>query len=179
MSQQQKVTKAQGNRANGNQSVKSIAAENQQNEQKTPAKLSVPDDTVASTNMNDIEVNERGEIVAGESVSVTNNAPASKKRRKRYREVLVDASEVMPRPSIWPLVMAFSIAVVLFGLIWNAIILFVGAAFLVASIIGWSLEKRDHTYKSAVPINRTTTKNTKVPAGSTSGVESSEQSHIE
>ena len=177
MSQQQNVTKAQGNRGNGNQSVKSIEAENQQNERKTPAKLSVPDDTVASTSMNDIEVNERGEIAAptGESVSATDNAPARKKRRKRYREVLVDASEVMPRPSIWPLVLAFSIAVVLFGLIWNAIILFVGAALLVVSIIGWSLEKRDHTYKSAIPVNKADARNANVPAGSTSGASSSEQ----
>ena len=166
VSQQQHVKKAQGNRGNGTQSVKSIEAiQNDQDEQETPTKLSVPDDTVASTSMNDIEVNERGEIVssAGET-AITSNASASstirKKRRKRYREVMVDASEVMPRPSIWPLVLAFSIAVLLFGLIWNAIVLFIGVALIIVSIIGWSLEKRDHTYKTAVPVNKSSAKDT-------------------
>ena len=165
MSQQQNVTKAQeqGNRGNGTQSVKSIEAI--QDKQETPAMLSVPDDTVASTSMNDIEVNERGEIVSstGEAAnaSASSNTPVRKKRRKRYREVLVDASEVMPRPSIWPLFLAFSIAVLLFGLIWNAIILFIGVALIIVSIIGWSLEKRDHTYKTAVPVHKSDAQNTK------------------
>ena len=168
MSQQQNVKKAQeqGNRGNGTQSVKSIEAiQNEQEKLETPTMLSVPDDTVASTSMNDIEVNERGEIVSstGEPVnaSVSSNTPARKKRRKRYREVLVDASEVMPRPSIWPLVLAFSIAVLLFGLIWNAIILFIGVALIIVSIIGWSLEKRDHTYKTAIPVRGSDAQNTK------------------
>ena len=168
MSQQQNVKKAQvqGNRGNGTQSVKSIEAiQDKQEKLETPTKLSVPDDTVASISMNDIEVNERGEIVssAGEATnaSASSNTPVRKKRRKRYREVLVDASEVMPRPSIWPLVLAFSIAVLLFGLIWNAIILFIGVALIIVSIIGWSLEKRDHTYKTAVPVNKSDAQNTK------------------
>jgi len=185
VSQQQKAKKAQGNSENGIQAqpatpsarvaqievypddvkrVKSVEAT--QNEDKTPTKLSVPDDTVDSMSTNEIEVNERGEILPVTEDTSTSNSAASvkKKRRKKYRELLVDASEVSPRPSIWPLVLAFSIAVALFGLIWNAVILFIGIILIVGSIIGWSLEKRDHTYKSAVPVKKVSTRDTNAPA---------------
>ena len=123
-----------------------------------PTKLSVPDDTVGSLNtpdaisMNEIEVSESGEIVPATEGRESAASSTKRRRKKKYREVFVDASEVMPRPSVWPIVLAFSIAVVLFGFIWNAIVLFIGVALIIVSIIGWSLEKRDRTYKTAVPV---------------------------
>lgn len=165
VSQQQKATKAQqGNEENGIQV-------------KTPTKLSVPDDAVGTTSMNELEVDERGEIVpsTGEAPTTpSSTAPGKKRRKKKYRELLVDASEVMPRPSIWPLVLAFSIAFTLFGLIWNAVILFIGIILIVGSIIGWSLEKREHTYKSAVPVKKGDPRDTSVPAATTDGTENNE-----
>jgi hypothetical protein len=64
----------------------------------------------------------------------------SKKRVKKVRQVTEE--ELMPRPSLWPLVLALSIAVALGGFAFNLIILGVGVIMVIVSIIGWSLESR-------------------------------------
>ena len=128
-------------------------------QEKTTTKPAVPDDTVASAHTHDnIDSQEQRDavpVVPSPDSQTTNSTPRTagkKRRKKRYREVLVDASEVMPRPSFWPLLLAFSIAFTLFGLIWNAVFLFIGIALIIACIIGWTREKRDRTFKTAVPV---------------------------
>src|SRR5450631_2944494 len=64
----------------------------------------------------------------------------SKKRVKKVRQVTEE--ELMPRPSLWPLALALSVAVTLGGFAFNLIILGVGVIMVIVSIIGWSLERR-------------------------------------
>ncbi|MBA2395273.1 MAG: cytochrome c oxidase subunit 4 [Ktedonobacteraceae bacterium] len=63
-----------------------------------------------------------------------------KKRVKKVRQVTEE--ELMPRPSLWPLVLALSVAVALGGFAFNLILLGVGVIMVIVSIIGWSLERR-------------------------------------
>lgn len=64
------------------------------------------------------------------------------RRRTRARGRLVSAEEVMPKPSIWPLALAFSIAVMLFSVLAGPVVTVIGAILLVASALGWILERR-------------------------------------
>lgn len=64
------------------------------------------------------------------------------RKRARGKGRLVSAEEVMPRPSLWPLGLAFSLAFVLFGVITGPIVLGIGIALLVISGVGWALERR-------------------------------------
>jgi hypothetical protein len=64
------------------------------------------------------------------------------RRRIRRRTKWVDASEVMPKPSFWPLVVAFALAISIFGIMAGSIVLIVGLVLLVVSVIGWALERR-------------------------------------
>ncbi|QBD81206.1 hypothetical protein EPA93_36620 [Ktedonosporobacter rubrisoli] len=65
--------------------------------------------------------------------------PAKKKRAKKK---LPSEEELAPRPSYWPLALACSIAVTLAGLMTHPIILGLGVALIIASIIGWGVERR-------------------------------------
>jgi cytochrome c oxidase subunit 1 len=46
----------------------------------------------------------------------------------------------LPSPSYWPIVMAFSLPVIAYGVIFNLLLCFVGLAILLLSIFGWCLE---------------------------------------
>jgi hypothetical protein len=63
-----------------------------------------------------------------------------KKRVKRTR--LVTEEELMPRPSLWPFALAVSVAIMLGGFVINPIVLGIGVILVIASIIGWNLERR-------------------------------------
>ncbi len=70
-------------------------------------------------------------------------AASGKPRKKRkFRERIVYESEISPKPSIWPLALAFSVALLLFGLIYNVYFLVIGAILVVACIIGWVSERQ-------------------------------------
>ncbi|GCE04295.1 hypothetical protein [Dictyobacter aurantiacus] len=64
------------------------------------------------------------------------------RKRTRAKGRLVNAEEVMPRPSLWPLGLAFSLAFVLFGVVSGPIVLGIGIVLLVISGAGWALERR-------------------------------------
>jgi cytochrome c oxidase subunit I len=46
----------------------------------------------------------------------------------------------MPSPSYWPIVVAFCLPIIGFGIIYNVLIAIVAAAFLVLALFGWALE---------------------------------------
>ena len=70
-------------------------------------------------------------------------ASSGKKRKKRkFRERLVYESEISPKPSIWPLALAFSVALLLFGLIYNVYFLIIGAILVIVCTMGWVLERQ-------------------------------------
>jgi hypothetical protein len=63
-----------------------------------------------------------------------------KRRKRRFRERLVYESEISPKPSIWPLALAFAVAITLFGLIYNVYFLVIGVVLVFVCITGWVLE---------------------------------------
>lgn len=69
-------------------------------------------------------------------------APGKKRKKRKFRERLVYESEISPKPSIWPLALAFSVALLLFGLIYNVYFLGIGAVLVIVCILGWVLEGR-------------------------------------
>ncbi|GHO89580.1 hypothetical protein [Dictyobacter formicarum] len=83
--------------------------------------------------------------VSQEEVTATGAQPKKNptgRKRARAKGRLVNAEEVMPRPSLWPLGMAFSLAFVLFGVVAGPVVLGIGIVLLVISGAGWALERR-------------------------------------
>jgi hypothetical protein len=82
------------------------------------------------------------------STSTTGNELAAtttvtKKRRVKKKVEPVDEKSIRtPRPSIWPLCLAFSLAVVLAGAISSLIVVGIGVLLVIVSIIGWGIERR-------------------------------------
>lgn len=75
--------------------------------------------------------------------SVEAEAPTGRRRKKRVKRTrLVTEEELMPRPSLWPFALAVSVAIMLGGFVINPIVLGIGVILVIASIIGWNLERR-------------------------------------
>ncbi len=83
---------------------------------------------------------EENKAAAADATTSESSSNRGKKRVKKVRQPT--EAELMPRPSIWPLILAFSIAVMLGGFAFNLIILGVGVIMVIASVIGWNLERR-------------------------------------
>ena len=66
----------------------------------------------------------------------------SGKKRGKKKGRLVSVEEIMPKPSYWPLVLAVSFVVLLMGVMISWIVIGVGAVLVIASVMGWSLERR-------------------------------------
>lgn len=76
---------------------------------------------------------------------VAGDAPAPKKRSSAKAVKITPESEaaISPRPSFWPLVLAIALSLTLLGFVLDTLIVVgIGAVFIVASIIGWALERR-------------------------------------
>ena len=69
-------------------------------------------------------------------------APGKPRKKRKFRERIVYESEISPKPSAWPLALAFSVALLLFGLIYNVYFLVIGAVLVVVCIIGWVSEQK-------------------------------------
>ena len=52
------------------------------------------------------------------------------------------SEEILPKPSYWPLALAVSFVVLLMGIMISWIVIVMGAILLIASVMGWSLERR-------------------------------------
>jgi Cytochrome c oxidase subunit IV len=70
----------------------------------------------------------------------TTAAPAKKRSKRKTR--LVNVEEISPHPSYWPILLAFSLALVLFGIVAGPIVVVVGVILAVVSAGGWILERR-------------------------------------
>lgn len=125
-------------------------------EQLEQAKQHVPgteDDVVASSadeeNVEEAAGSSATDGADESSTSTTGNELAAtttatkKKRVKKKQEPVDEKSISTPRPSYWPLALAFSLAVVLAGAISSLIVLGIGVLLVVVSIIGWGLERRN------------------------------------
>ncbi len=93
-----------------------------------------------------IDEREEQTVSAGDqetSESLEAEAPTPRRRKKRVKRTrLVTEEELMPRPSLWPLALAVSVAIMLGGFVINPIVLGIGVILVIASIIGWNLERR-------------------------------------
>jgi hypothetical protein len=76
---------------------------------------------------------------SGESQST---AEAPQKRRRKGKGKWVSIEEISPKPSYWPLALTVSISVLLMGIMIHPIVIGVGALLVIASIMGWMLERR-------------------------------------
>ena len=89
------------------------------------------------------EVEVTQEAVEGPQNETEQQEARSKtKKRGRRKTKLVNVEEIMPRPSLWPLALAFAVAITLFGILAGPIVLAVGVILVIVSIIGWVLERR-------------------------------------
>lgn len=80
-----------------------------------------------------------------QAMQETQEAQASaRKGKKRVVKKVTEADlqAISPRPSYWPLALAFAIVVFLYGAVGNEYIMGVGAVFVIAAVIGWGLERR-------------------------------------
>lgn len=75
-----------------------------------------------------------------EGQASTGAAPAKKRGKRKTR--LVNVEEISPRPSYWPLALAFSLAIVLFGVIAGLLFVVIGVLLALVSVGGWVLERR-------------------------------------
>lgn len=66
----------------------------------------------------------------------------SGKKRGKKKGRLVNAEEIMPKPSYWPLALAVSFVLLMMGIMISWIVIGVGAVLVIASVMGWSLERR-------------------------------------
>lgn len=80
--------------------------------------------------------------VPGEQKAGDAAAPTAPRKKRVKKAQPVNEEEISPRHSFWPLVLAFSLAVVLLGAVTNFIILGIGAVLMLAAIIGWITERR-------------------------------------
>lgn len=80
-----------------------------------------------------------------EEAAAAQSEPSSQGSRVRKRKRKIEAvseEEIMPRPSYWPLALAISVVIMLFGTIAQPIIMIIGLILVIGSIIGWSVERR-------------------------------------
>lgn len=87
--------------------------------------------------------NEKEEAVP-EAAAEDESSTAAPKRKRRKKKIFQPAElEAMSsRPSLWPLITAFSVAVVLAGAISSRIVLGIGFVLVLGSIVGWLRERR-------------------------------------
>ena len=71
-------------------------------------------------------------------------SPESGGSKSKSKSKLREAREraITPQQSIWPLALAFAVAVLLIGFVIHPIVLGIGIVLVIASIIGWGRERR-------------------------------------
>ena len=105
-------------------------------QQKSDLSVTPPTPTTAG----EAAVEETQKVQEEEQASTDATATLPKKRKRKTR--LVNAEEVSPRPSYWPLILAFAIALVLFGIIAGPIVVVIGVLLAFVAVGGWVLERR-------------------------------------
>ena len=89
------------------------------------------------------DVSSESETAKAEEASAPEaSATPRKKRTKKKAEEPFDEKAASPRPSYWPIVLAFSLCVMFLGVAWHPIMMGIGVVMVITSLIGWSLERR-------------------------------------
>lgn len=103
-----------------------------------PPSSSIPDTPQSETVQEPVEQPE----TAQETEQPQSPLVVSGKKRGKKKGRLVSVEEIMPKPSYWPLALAGSFVVLLMGIVISWIVIVTGAVLVIASVIGWSLERR-------------------------------------
>lgn len=74
--------------------------------------------------------------------TTTPSTPRKVKKRVVKKGQLVNVEALVPRPSYWPIALAFSVVMFLYGAIGNEIIMGIGALLVIVCVIGWGMERR-------------------------------------
>ncbi len=106
-------------------------------DEKEPVQESIEETSVTASD----EAGEQDAEVKEVYVDVP-TASGKKRKKRKFRERLVYESEISPRPSTWPIALAFSIAVLLFGLVYNLYFLVAGVILVIVCVMGWVLERQ-------------------------------------
>ncbi len=77
-----------------------------------------------------------------ETEETQESAGVSGKKRSRKKGRLVNAEEVIPRPSIWPIVLAAAVIVMLVGIMLHPLVIALGVVLVIAAVAGWALERQ-------------------------------------
>src|SRR5450432_3592417 len=80
---------------------------------------------------------EENKASVADEVAGTENAPTPGKKRVKKVPQVTEA-ELQQHPSIWPILLAASVAIMLGGFAFNLIILGVGVVLVIVSTIGWN-----------------------------------------
>jgi hypothetical protein len=109
-------------------------------QQVAQAESDIPATPLSDPEASDSEVSEPRLEQDAQGVEATAATPA--KRRAKRKTRLVNVAEISPRPSYWPLALAFSLAVVLFGVVSSPIVIAFGVLLVIGTAIGWIFERR-------------------------------------
>jgi hypothetical protein len=96
----------------------------------------LPPTTAATSKVEEIQKAQEEEQASAGAV------PTTAKKRGKRKTRLVNVEEISPRPSYWPLALAFSLAIVLFGVIGGLLFVVIGVLLALVSVGGWVLERR-------------------------------------
>jgi hypothetical protein len=116
----------------GEEQITPSPVEEEQKEQETPVEAESPSADVSS----------ESETAKAEDASAPEAGATPRKKRKKKVEEPFDEKAASPRPSYWPIVLAFSLCVMFLGVAWHPIMMGIGVVMVITSLIGWSLERR-------------------------------------
>jgi cobalamin biosynthesis Mg chelatase CobN len=105
----------------------------EQKEQETPSEAENPSTDVSS---------EPETAKAEDAIAPEASVAPRKKRAKKKAEEPFDEKAASPRPSYWPIVLAFSLCVMSLGVAWHPVMMGIGVVMVITSLIAWSLERR-------------------------------------
>jgi cobalamin biosynthesis protein CobT len=100
-----------------------------------------PEQTTTEEDSSSSPASEAAEADNTEAAEVSEEDASPRKKRKKKAEP-VDVQQISPRPSYWPIALAFSLIVAFVGLADSPIVLGIGVLMIITSVIGWGLERR-------------------------------------
>jgi hypothetical protein len=106
----------------------------------TPVPTSTSPASSSTSMAEDAALTDAQETQTSEESQPTAEAP--QKRRGKSKGKWVSIEEVSPKPSYCPLALTVSISILLMGILIHPVVIGVGALLIIASLMGWMLERR-------------------------------------
>lgn len=106
----------------------------------TPVSTSASSTSPSSSTAEDAALTDVQETQTSGENQPTAEAPQKKRRKNKGKWVSIE--EISPKPSYWPFALTISISLLLMGIMIHPIVIGVGALLVIASLMGWMLERR-------------------------------------